>query len=363
MAPIPSIDPFRRRHEDLERAMAEAGFFSDPRQAACIAKEHQQLAQLLEKYSRYERRQSELADCQRLLDESEGDGELKALAEEERQRILEEVEQLEQAILLDMIPQESSDSRHTVMEIRAGTGGDEASLFAGDLFRLYMRYAERRGWQLELLSSSPSACGGFKEIIFLIRGEGAYRHLKLESGGHRVQRIPATEANGRIHTSAATVAVLPEAEEVDIQIAPEDLEISICRASGPGGQGVNTTDSAVQILHRPSGMIVYCADERSQQKNRAKAMTVLRSRLLQKREEEERAQYAAVRKRQVGTGDRSERIRTYNFPQNRLTDHRIGLTLYTLPQIMDGDLDTLLEALELADRRAKIQALLEKEPA
>ncbi|MDR0728342.1 MAG: peptide chain release factor 1 [Puniceicoccales bacterium] len=360
MASIPSIDPFRRRHEDLEQAMASADFFSDPRQAARIAKEHQQLAQLLEKYGHYERLRAELADCRRLLDEPEGEAELKGLAEEEQRRILEELERLEGAILLDMIPPEASDSRHTVMEIRAGTGGDEASLFAGDLFRLYMRYAERRGWQLEVLSSSPSACGGFKEIIFLIRGEGAYRRLKLESGGHRVQRIPVTEANGRIHTSAATVAVLPEAEEVDIQIAPEDLEISICRASGPGGQGVNTTDSAVQILHRPSGMIVYCADERSQQKNRAKAMTVLRSRLLQRREEEERAQYAAVRRRQVGSGDRSERIRTYNFPQNRLTDHRIGLTLYTLSQIMDGDLDALLEALELADQKTKIQALLEE---
>ncbi|MDR2377137.1 MAG: peptide chain release factor 1 [Puniceicoccales bacterium] len=358
MASIPSIEPFRRRHEDLERAMAEADFFSDPRRAARIAKEHQQLAQLLEKYGHYERLQSERTDCRRLLDESEA--ELRGLAEEEERRILEELERLEGAILLDMIPPEASDSRHTVMEIRAGTGGDEASLFAGDLFRLYTRYAERRGWQLEVLSSSPSECGGFKEIIFLIRGEGAYRRLKLESGGHRVQRIPVTEANGRIHTSAATVAVLPEAEEVDIQIDPEDLEISICRASGPGGQGVNTTDSAVQILHRPSGMIVYCADERSQQKNRAKAMTVLRSRLLQKKEEEERAQYAAVRRRQVGSGDRSERIRTYNFPQNRLTDHRIGLTLYSLTQIMDGDLDALLEALELADREAKIQALLEE---
>jgi peptide chain release factor 1 len=321
------------------------------------------LSLLLEKYSQYEGLLGDIQAYQRLLNDAEEDAELKVLAAEELTREEERLARLEQAILLDMIPHERSDSRHTIMEIRAGTGGDEASLFAGDLFRMYARCAERKGWKLEVLSSSPSECGGFKEIIFLIRGEEVYRYLKLESGVHRVQRIPTTEANGRIHTSAATVAVLPEAEEVDIQIAPEDIEISICRASGPGGQGVNTTDSAVQILHRPTGMIVYCADERSQQKNRIKAMTVLRSRLLQKKEEEERAQYAAVRKHQVGSGDRSERIRTYNFPQNRLTDHRIGLTLYSLPQIMDGDMEVLLEALLLANHRAKIQTLLEETEA
>jgi peptide chain release factor 1 len=339
--------------------MAEANFFSDQRQAAQVSQEHQKLSLLFEKYEKYRHLQREIQEYRNLLENPEEDLELKTLAKGELVQAEENRTQLEQTILLDMIPQEASDSRHTVMEIRAGTGGDEASLFAGDLFRMYTRCAERKGWKLEVLSSSPSECGGFKEIIFLIRGEEVYRYLKLESGVHRVQRIPTTEANGRIHTSAATVAVLPEAEEVDIQIAPEDIEVSICRASGPGGQGVNTTDSAVQILHRPTGMIVYCADERSQQKNRVKAMTVLRSRLLQKKEEEERAQYAAVRKHQVGSGDRSERIRTYNFPQNRLTDHRIGLTLYSLPQIMDGDLEALLDALLLADQEAKIQTLME----
>jgi peptide chain release factor 1 len=359
MGNIPDIEPFRRRHELLERTMAGANFFSDQRQAAQISQEHQKLSLLFEKYEKYVNLKRDIQEYQNLLDDPGEDAELKALAKEEWAYAEENKTQLEQSILLDMIPHEASDSRHTIMEIRAGTGGDEASLFAGDLFRMYARYAERRGWELEVLSSNPSECGGFKEIIFLIRGEEVYRYLKLESGVHRVQRIPTTEANGRIHTSAATVAVLPEAEEVDIQIAPEDIEVSVCRASGPGGQGVNTTDSAVQILHRPTGMIVYCADERSQQKNRVKAMTVLRSRLLHKKEEEERAQYAAVRRHQVGSGDRSERIRTYNFPQNRLTDHRIGLTLYSLPQLMDGDLEILLDALLLADQESKIQALME----
>ncbi|MDR2419805.1 MAG: peptide chain release factor 1 [Puniceicoccales bacterium] len=360
MVNIPDIGPFRRRHELLEQTMAGVNFFSDQRQAAQVSQEHQKLSLLFEKYERYVSLKENIQEYQNLLDDPEEDAELKVLAKEEWARAEEHKTQLEQSILLDMIPQEASDSRHTIMEIRAGTGGDEASLFVGDLFRMYARYAERRGWELEVLSSSPSECGGFKEIIFSIRGEAVYRYLKLESGVHRVQRIPTTEANGRIHTSAATVAVLPEAEEVDVQIAPEDIEISVCRASGPGGQGVNTTDSAVQILHRPTGMIVYCADERSQQKNRVKAMMVLRSRLLQKKEEEERAQYAAVRKHQVGSGDRSERIRTYNFPQNRLTDHRIGLTLYSLPQIMDGDLEALLDALLLADQEAKIRTLMEE---
>ena len=263
-------------------------------------------------------------------------------------------------MLLLMIPPDASDSRNTVFEIRAGTGGEEASLFAADLYRMYTRYAESKGWKIEVMSTSPSDTGGFKEVIFLISGEDVYKYLKFESGVHRVQRIPVTEANGRIHTSAATVAVLPEAEEVDISIAPEDLEISVCRASGPGGQGVNTTDSAVQVFHKPSGMMIYCADERSQQKNKIKALKVLRSRLLKQKEDEERAKYAQNRKEQVGSGDRSERIRTYNFPQNRLTDHRIGLTLYSLPQIMEGDLQEVIDALQKADYDSKIAGLGEK---
>jgi peptide chain release factor 1 len=249
------------------------------------------------------------------------------------------------------------DSRNTVMEIRAGTGGDEATLFAAELTRLYMKYADTRGWKVQPLSTSGSERGGFKEAIFLITGQNVYRQLKFESGVHRVQRVPVTEANGRIHTSTVTVAVLPEAEEVDVKIDPQDLEITVQRASGPGGQGVNTTDSAVRIIYKPTGLIVFCADGRSQQKNKASALAVLRSRLLKQKEDEERSKYAAERRSQIGTGDRSERIRTYNFPQNRVTDHRIGLTLYNLPQVMEGQIDEIIAGLQKADFEEKLAAL------
>ena len=250
-----------------------------------------------------------------------------------------------------------SDSRNTILEIRAGAGGAESALFAADLYRMYSRYAEARGWKLEPMDASPSELGGFREVIFLIKGDEAFRRLKFESGVHRVQRVPATEAQGRIHTSTATVAVLPEAEEVDVHIKPEELDISVCRASGPGGQGVNTTDSAVQIIHRPTGLIVRCADERSQQKNKDKAMKVLRSRLLERKIADENAKYAAARKAQVGTGERNEKIRTYNFPQNRVTDHRINLTIYNLTPVMDGDINCLLEPLLENDLEEKLRDL------
>jgi peptide chain release factor 1 len=256
-----------------------------------------------------------------------------------------------------MIPPDPTDSRDTVMEIRAGTGGEEAALFAAELARLYQKYADARGWKIDPLGSSVSERGGFKEVSFLVSGRDVYRQLKFESGVHRVQRVPVTEANGRIHTSTATVAVLPEAAEVDLHLDPQDLEITVQRASGPGGQGVNTTDSAVRIIHRPTGMIVVCADGRSQQKNKASALAVLRARLLRLKEDEERAKYAAQRRSQIGTGDRSERIRTYNFPQNRVTDHRIGLTLYNLPRVMEGGIDEIIAALQKADFEEKFAAL------
>jgi peptide chain release factor 1 len=255
------------------------------------------------------------------------------------------------------VPPDLADARNTIIEIRAGAGGQESALFAADLYRMYVRYAEGRGWKHEDLDNSASDLGGFREIIFQITGTDVYKRLKYESGVHRVQRVPATEAQGRIHTSTCTVAVLPEAEEVDVAINPADLDITVCRASGPGGQGVNTTDSAVQIIHKPSGLIVRCADQRSQQKNKLRAMTVLRSRLLERKVAEENAKYAAQRKAQVGTGERNERIRTYNFPQNRVTDHRIELTLYNLPMVMEGDLDDVIEPLMVNDLEEKFAAL------
>jgi peptide chain release factor 1 len=292
-----------------------------------------------------------------LLAAEPADSELAQMAREDIARLEGEETRLAHEVQLGLVPPDPADSRNTIIEIRAGAGGQESALFAADLYRMYTRYAEAQGWKVETMDSSPSDLGGLKEVIFLISGTDVYKRLKYESGVHRVQRVPATEAQGRIHTSTCTVAVLPEAQDVDIEIKPEELDISVCRASGPGGQGVNTTDSAVQILHKPTGLIVRCADERSQQKNKAKAMKVLRSRLLDAKVAEENAKYAAQRKAQVGTGERNERIRTYNFPQNRVTDHRIELTLYNLPAVIEGAIDPVIEPLMANDLDERLAAL------
>ncbi|HEY8996063.1 MAG TPA: peptide chain release factor 1 [Lacunisphaera sp.] len=357
MDQLPDIISFRRRLDELDAQMADPSFYTNPRKAADVTREQQGLRQLTENYAAYERMGRDLEEHTKLVKDPKADPELRGLAEQEIPELTHQREVLKEAILLAMIPPEPSDSRNTVFEIRAGTGGDEASLFAAELYRLYTKYAEGRGWKIQPMSSSASDRGGLKEVIFLVTGQQVYKQLKYESGVHRVQRIPVTEANGRIHTSTITVAVLPEAEEVDVQIDPQDLEISVMRASGPGGQGVNTTDSAVRIVHKPTGLMVYCADGRSQQKNKAQAMAVLRSRLLKQKEEEEQAKYAAQRRTQIGTGGRSERIRTYNFPQNRVTDHRIGLTLYSLPSVMEGNLDPVIAALQKADFEEKLALL------
>jgi peptide chain release factor 1 len=357
MEHLPDIAPFQRRLDELDAQMAEPSFYTNGRRATEISREQQRMRALIDDYHAHARVEREIAEHQALLKDQHADADLRALAEMELPELEKRRAALREAVLLAMIPPEPSDSRNTVMEIRAGAGGDEASLFAADLYRMFVRYAEGRGWKVQPMSSSGSDRGGFKEVIFLITGDEVYRRLKYESGVHRVQRIPVTEANGRIHTSTVTVAVLPEAEEVDVQIDPQDLDITVQRASGPGGQGVNTTDSAVRIIHKPTGLIVFCADDRSQIKNKARAMAVLRSRLLQRKEDEERAKYAAQRKSQIGTGDRSERIRTYNFPQNRVTDHRIGLTLYSLPQILEGHIDPLIEALQRAEFEEKLAEL------
>lgn len=355
---LPDISPFKARVDEIDEMMNAPDFYSDARRSAALSREQMKLRQLLADYEALDKAKQQLSENREMMDDPAGDAELQELAEMEIPDLEEKIEALEEKILAAMIPPEETDSRNTILEIRAGAGGDEASLFAADLYRMYSRLAERQGWRVEQMSASESGIDGFKEVIFSISGEEVYKKLKLESGVHRVQRVPETESQGRIHTSTVTVAVLPEAEEVDVQINPQDLEITATRASGAGGQHVNTTDSAINIVHKPTGITVYCADERSQIKNRAKAMKVLYSRILQAKQEEERAKYAENRKQQVGTGDRSERIRTYNFPQSRLTDHRIGLTIHSLTAVMDGDLDEVLEALQAEDQRLKIEALM-----
>ena len=357
MANPPDITPFQRRSDELDAQMRSPTFYANARVAAEVTREHQRIGDLISKHGALLRTIRDLAEMRALLRESNGDPELRELAEAELPGLEARAIDLEAEVWTAMIPPEPTDSRNTVVEVRAGTGGEEAALFAATLVRMYQRYCETRGWIIEPMGTSESERGGFREATFLVRGKDVYKQLKFESGVHRVQRVPSTEANGRIHTSTVTVAVLPEAEEVDIHIDPQDLEITVQRASGPGGQGVNTTDSAVRIIHKPTGLIVFCADGRSQIKNKASAMSVLRARLLQKKQDDEQAKYAAQRKSQIGTGDRSERIRTYNFPQNRLTDHRIGLTLYSLPQIVEGAIEPVVSALQKAELDQKMAIL------
>jgi peptide chain release factor 1 len=360
MHKIPDIAPFRNKLNELNDQMADPDFYSDQRRAAEVSREQMRLSTLVEKFEAYHSTVEQLEENEAMAEDESLEEELREMAGAELESLAAERDKLANGVLRFMIPPDTTDSRNSVMEIRGGAGGDEANIFAGDLFRMYSRYAETRGWRVEVLSSSPADVGGFKEIIFNMTGEDAYKYLKFESGVHRVQRVPATETQGRIHTSTATVAVLPEAEEVDVEIDPNDLDISTMRASGAGGQHVNTTDSAVMMVHKPTGVTVYCADERSQIKNRAKAMGVMRSRLLQAKIDAENAKYAAERKGQIGTGDRSERNRTYNYPQGRLTDHRIGMNL-SLPPVIDGDLSELIDSLQNYDYEARIENLLKKQ--
>jgi peptide chain release factor 1 len=343
MNALPNIDKFRKRASELEAELANPAVYSDQRRAGELARELQHLQKLLANYNAAEAVQKQMAENKELIES--GDAEMVDLARGELDDLQHKLNMLYRDVQLGLVPPEPNDSRNSIVEIRAGTGGDEAALFAGDLYRMYSRYADTQRWKIEVMDASPSERGGFKEIVFSIQGQDVFKKMRYEMGVHRVQRVPATEAQGRIHTSTASVAVLPEAEEVDVQLRPEDMEITVCRASGPGGQGVNTTDSAVQINHKPSGLIVRCADERSQIKNKAKALRVLRSRLLVHKQEEEAAKMTAARRSQIGTADRSEKIRTYNYPQNRVTDHRINVTIQNLPAIMEGDLESLIGAL------------------
>ncbi len=347
------IDHKRERFQQLESEIADPRLFDNRKRAGEIMREHSAIKDLLAKWEELQIVRRQLTDNRELA--SAEDADLAQMAQEEIPALEKRLADLEFNVQLALLPPDESDERDAIIEIRAGTGGSEAAIFAADLYRMYHRYAEIAGLTTEDLESSPSELGGLKEAIFKVSGDAVFRKLRYESGVHRVQRVPATEAQGRIHTSTATVAVLPEAEEIDLELKPEDLRIEVCRAGGPGGQGVNTTDSAVQVMHLPTGRIVRCQDGRSQQKNKEKALAILRARLLEDRKREEEAKYSATRKSQIGSGGREEKIRTYNFPQNRITDHRIGLTLYNLDRVMEGDLDQLISALQHADLEERLK--------
>lgn len=337
------LEKAEARHAELERLMGNPQVATNRGEYQRYAKEYAELHRLVERFRRYKDLLKATEESRALLQEA--DEELRRMAREEVAALTDQQARIEQELVLALLPKDPSDEKNVVLEIRAGTGGDEAALFAADLFRMYAKHAEMNNWRLEILSQHPTGVGGFKEIIALIEGKGVYRRLKYESGVHRVQRVPITESQGRIHTSTVTVAVLPEAEEVEVAIDPKDLKIDVYRSSGPGGQHVNTTDSAVRITHIPTGIVTTCQDEKSQHKNKAKALKVLRARLLDIQRQRQQEEMAQKRRSQVGTGDRSERIRTYNFPQGRITDHRIGLTLYKLETVLDGNLGEIINSL------------------
>ena len=332
-----------KRYMELEGMMSDPNLVGQQREYKKVAKERSDLEEIVICYREWRRVEQEIADNRLLMEEN--DEAMRELVKEELISLRAREEALETKLKFLILPKDPNDGKNVIVEIRAGTGGDEAALFAAELSRMYTRYAESRGWRVELMSSNPTGLGGYKEIILSIEGQGAYSRLKFEGGVHRVQRVPVTEGSGRIHTSAVTVAVLPEADEVELVIDPKEIRIDVFRSSGPGGQSVNTTDSAVRITHIPSGIVISCQDEKSQHKNRAKGMKILRARLLEKKQDEQASEIAASRKSMVGSGDRSERIRTYNFPQGRLTDHRINLTIYQLEKLMEGQIDEVVEGL------------------
>ena len=347
------LAPLRERRAELERTLADPRVFADGRRAASLAQELRHLGGALAAGERLEAARRALAEAAEMRDDPRAETGLRDMAEEEARDLAAELPGLRDAFLRALVPPDPNEARNVILEVRAGTGGDEAALFAAELARMYARFAERRGWKSEVLSLTQSDLGGVREAVILVEGQGAFAALRHEAGVHRVQRVPATETSGRIHTSAATVAVLPEAEETEVDLRPEELEISVARASGAGGQHVNKTESAVQIIHKPTGILVYCADERSQLRNRQKAMRVLRARLLERQTAADQAARADARRGQVGSGDRSERIRTYNFHQNRVTDHRVEVTLHGIQQVLDGDIGDLVGALQEADLRAR----------
>jgi len=345
------------KYDELNRLLSDPKIISNQQEFMKYSKEQAELTELAEKYHEYKAVMDGIEESKDILADKSTDADFRELAEVELADLAEKKERLDEELKLLLIPKDPNDDRNTILEIRAGTGGDEAALFAGDLFRMYTKYAERKRWKVEIIDANETGVGGYKEIVAMVTGKGVYGRLKFESGVHRVQRIPVTESGGRIHTSAATVAILPEAEDAEVQIEEKDLRVDIFCASGPGGQCVNTTYSAVRITHLPTGVVVQCQDERSQIKNKAKAMKVLKSRLLEHAQEEVDRERSDARRSQVGTGDRSERIRTYNFPQNRVTDHRIGLTLHKLEMILEGDLDEVVDSLITEDNAERLKQL------
>ncbi len=352
------IEKYERRLDEINNEMVTPGVLSNQSKMTALSRERRHIEEILEIGRKYKKYSKSVSDVQEILDSS-SDPEMAEMAREELEAAEEELPKLAEKLEMLLVPRDPNDSRNAMMEIRAGTGGEEAAIFAADLYRMYTRFAERQGWKVDTLSSNPTGVGGLKEVIFLVNGDSAYGNLKFESGVHRVQRVPQTESQGRIHTSAATVAVLLEAEEVDIAISDNELKIDVYRSSGPGGQSVNTTDSAVRITHLPTGTVVTCQDEKSQHKNKAKALMVLRARLLDRAREEQNSKIAQERKSMVSSGDRSAKIRTYNFPQSRVTDHRIGLTLHRLDDIMNGEIDDLIDSLRRAEHEKKMK-LVEK---
>lgn len=351
---LDKLHAVEEKYRELESLISDPAVLADMPKWQKLSREHAQLVPIVEKYREYKKVREGLLEAKAIFDDNP-DADMRRLAEDEIAELRPRLEALERELPILLLPKDPNDAKNVIVEIRGGVGGEEAALFAGDLFRMYARYAERRGWRVDVIDKNATEIGGFKEISFSVDGAGAYSFLKYESGTHRVQRVPVTESSGRIHTSAVTVAVLPEAEEVEVEIAPADLRIDTYCASGAGGQYVNRTETAIRITHLPTGIVVQCQDEKSQLKNKEKAMRVLRARILEAAREEQAATVAADRKSQVGSGDRSERIRTYNFPQGRVTDHRIGLTLHKLDAILDGDLEELLAALITADQAEKLR--------
>jgi len=351
---IEKLQALEDKYEELTKLISDPAVIADQSEWKKHVKAHAELEDVVSVFREYKKANSDLEEARQMLKE-QIDDDFREMVEAEEEELEEKIQELKKRLIILLLPKDPNDEKNVIVEIRAGTGGDEAGLFAGDLFKMYSRYAEKKNWRMEVLEAHYTDLGGFKEVIFIIEGKGAYSKLKYESGVHRVQRVPDTEASGRVHTSAATVAVLPEAEEVEVEINPNDIRIDVFCSSGPGGQSVNTTQSAVRITHIPTGIVVSCQDEKSQIKNKEKGMRVLRSRLLEKYQEEQQGELASARKTMVGTGDRSERIRTYNFPQGRVTDHRIGLTLHKLDWILQGELDEIIEALSTNEQAEKLK--------